>query len=565
MIVGIDLGTTNSLIGIYDDDGVKLVPNVLGDLLTPSAVSLDEKGQILVGRAARDRAVSHADRTAVGFKRFMGSNKNFRLGKKDFRPEELSALVLQSLLADVEAYTGEKPTEAVISVPAYFGDAQRKATRAAGQVAGIKVERLVNEPTAAALAYGLDARMDGSTFIVLDLGGGTFDVSILEIFDGVMKVHASAGDTRLGGNDFVNALFEQCSRELQLPVARSTPVELGLRMAAMERLKMQLSTADEAEAHFQAEGQPRSWSITEARFAQLVEPLLQRIRKPIERAMRDARITESDLSEVVLVGGASRMPCIARLVVRMFGRLPLRHVNPDEAIARGAVVAAAMKARHAALEEVVMTDVCPYTLGVGISMEDGRGGHTHGHFSPIIERNLTVPVSRSSTYYPVHDRQRQIQLEIYQGESPFVASNILLGQLDVALPGGLPREQAGVETRFTYDINGVLQVEATVLHTGQTVEVVLKGDNAALSMEEIRERLASLAHLKHHPRDAQENLATLARAERVYEECLGEERVFLQGWLSRFKATLERQDPEEIAQLREAFEQVLAELETARG
>jgi molecular chaperone HscC len=564
MIVGIDLGTTNSLVGIYREAGVELVPNALGDLLTPSVVSLDDEGHVLVGRAARDRLVTHPLQTAAAFKRYMGSSKQLDLRRRLFRPEELSALVLQSLLADVEAYTGEKPTEAVISVPAYFGDAQRKATRAAGQIAGIKVERLVNEPTAAALAYGLDARMDGSTFIVLDLGGGTFDVSILEIFDGVMKVHASAGDTRLGGNDFVNALFEQCSRDLQLPVAKSTPVELGLRMAAMERLKMQLSTADEAEAHFQAEGQPRSWSITEARFTQLVEPLLQRIRKPIERAMRDAHITESDLSEVVLVGGASRMPCIARLVVRMFGRLPLRHVNPDEAIARGAVVAAAMKARHAALEEVVMTDVCPYTLGVGISMEDGRGGHTHGHFSPIIERNLTVPVSRSSTYYPIQDRQRQIQLEVYQGESPFVASNILLGQLDVPLPAGLSREQSGVETRFTYDINGVLQVEATVLHTGQTVEVVLKGDNAALSMAEIRERLAALAHLKRHPRDAQENLATLARAERVYEECLGEERQFLQAWLARFKAAIERQDPAEIAEMRAAFEQVLGELETAR-
>jgi molecular chaperone HscC len=563
MIVGIDLGTTNSLIGIYGEQGVQLIPNALGDLLTPSAVSLDAKGEILVGRAARDRAVSHPERTAVGFKRFMGTSRDVNLRDRIFRPEELSALVLRSLLADVEAATGEKVTEAVISVPAYFGDAQRKATRAAGELAGIRVERLINEPTAAALAYGLESRLDGTSFIVLDLGGGTFDVSVLEVFDGVMKVHASAGDNRLGGDDFARALLERCNADLGLEKLVLQPGEMAQRAAAMERLKVQLSSIGSAQASFLAGGSTREWSVSEEEFARIVDPLLQRIRRPIERAMRDAHIGVSDLSEVVLVGGASRMPSVARLVARMFGRLPLRHVNPDEAIARGACVAAAMKARHQQLEEIVLTDVCPYTLGVGIAVPDGRGGHTDGHFSPIIERNQTVPISRSASYSPIHAGQRQLQLEIYQGESPFVANNVRLGAIEVSLPRGWVGAEGEVEVRFTYDVNGVLQVETKVVQTGAVTELVLQG-SAELNAADIRERLKALDALKVHPRDAHPNLATIARAERLYEESL-DDRPFLQAWLARFRSELERQDPDAVAAMRSEFEDVLAELESARS
>jgi molecular chaperone HscC len=564
MIVGIDLGTTNSLVGIFGESGAALVPNALGELLTPSVVSLDDKGRVLVGRAARDRLVSHPNRSAASFKRFMGSSRQIHLRDRSFRAEELSALVLRSLVADVEAHTGETVEEAVISVPAYFGDAQRKATRAAGQLAGIRVDRLVNEPTAAALAYGLESRLDGTTVIVLDLGGGTFDVSILEAFEGVMRVHASAGDNRLGGDDFTRVLYEQCTRDLGLPETGASAEDVGHRLAAMERVKQQLGVADAAEARFLVGSEARTWSITEERFAQLVDPLLQRIRRPVERAMRDAQLGVSDLAEIVLVGGATRMPCIARMVVRMFGRLPLRHINPDEAIARGAAVAAGMKARHKSLEEIVMTDVCPYTLGVAVAMDDGRGGHTTGHYSPIIERNLTVPTSRSQVYYPIQERQRKLELEVYQGESPFVANNVLLGKLEVKLPIGIEQSQAGVEVRFTYDVNGVLQVEATVQYTGEVAELILSGDNASLGMDEIRQRLQQLAGLKVHPRDAQENLATIARAERLYEESLGEERMFLQAWLARFKGEIERQDPGAIAAMREELEDVLGQMEASR-
>ena len=565
MILGIDLGTTNSLVGVFEDAGPRLLRNALGDLLTPSVVSVDEAGQVIVGRAARDRLITHPTQSVAAFKRLMGTGREIALGGKHFRPEELSALVLRSLLADAKDALGQDVREAVISVPAYFGDAQRRATRAAGELAGIKVERLINEPTAAALAYGLDERLDGSTFIVLDLGGGTFDVSILEIFDGVMKVHASAGDNRLGGEDFVAVMADACARDLRLHEPMFTPRDRSQILAAMERLKIELSARPSGEARFLIGDKTYEWQLTEERFSQLAEPLMQRLRKPVERAMRDAQIGSADLAEVVLVGGASRMPMVARLVARMFGRLPLRHVNPDEAIARGACVAGGMKSRHAALEEVVMTDVCPYTLGVMVAMQDERGNVSSGHFSPIIDRNLTVPVSRSGVYFPTREGQTKVDLEVYQGESPFVAHNVHLGTLRVPLAPGLPHDDSGVEVRFTYDVNGVLQVEATVLANKQKHELILVGGEADLDEKEIRERLARLEALKVHPRAQQENVAAMARAERVYEELLGDDRHALQQWLIRFQGALDRQDVVAIERIRSELIELLDQLEGVPG
>ena len=560
MIVGIDLGTTHSLIGIYEGNAPRLFPNAVGDLLTPSVVSLDDGGGILVGQGARDRLITHPAASVAAFKRWMGTNRGTHLGKREFRAEELSALVLRSLLADAEAALGEKVREAVISVPAYFGDAQRKATRAAGELAGIKVERLVNEPTAAALAYGLQERIDGSTFIVLDLGGGTFDVSILEIFDGVMQVHASAGDNHLGGEDFLKAMLDACCKDLGIDPRRLPPGELAQVLARLEMAKKQLSQQDEVAMTLQLDGQAREWTINEGRFQHLVEPLLQRVRAPIERALRDAKLSPGDLSEVVMVGGASRMPVFTRLVARMLGRLPLRHVHPDQAIALGAAVAAGMKMRDQALEEVVMTDVCPYTLGIATAREDEHGRVSNGHFSPIIERNATVPVSRSEQFCAMQDGQREIKLEIFQGESPRVANNVLLGTLDIHLAPKMRKNQAAIEVRFTYDINGVLQVESTTLGTGEKRELILQDTPGVLSEAELRERLAALSAIKVHPREDQANLATIARIERLYEERL-DQRGLLQDWLARFMAVVEGQDRVRIERERAELSQALDQLE----
>ena len=540
MIVGIDLGTTHSLSGISTPDGGRLFPNPHGDLLTPSVISVDGDS-VLVGQAACDRLVSHPEHSIAGFKRWMGTSRETRLGDRTFRPEELSALVLRALIADAEAATGQTVTEAVISVPAYFSDAQRKATRAAGELAGIRVERLINEPTAAALAYGLQQREGEGRFLVLDLGGGTFDVSILELFDGVVEVHASAGDNFLGGEDFLELLVETFARDSAVDMTQLARREAGQLRRRLEATKRALTGHQQADVQLQLDGRSVQWQIEEARFAQLAEPLLQRMRTPIERAMRDARLTPDKLDEIVLVGGATRMPMVSRLVTRMFGRLPLRHINPDQTVALGATVAAGLKARDEHLSEVILTDVCPYTLGTQVSKQSGDGQSRGGFFHPIIQRNSAVPVSREDEFYPVNEGQRQLTIDVYQGESPLVANNIKLGALQLAIDPKLPVAQNGVTVRFTYDINGLLQVEARVHASGQRHELVLEQNPGLLDPAQIAERLAALSALKIHPRDQQQNLALIARAERIYEEHL-HHRERVQDWLLHFRNVLDSQD-----------------------
>jgi molecular chaperone HscC len=560
MIVGIDLGTTHSLIGHFGEDGPQLFPNALGELLTPSVVSLGDDGHMIVGAAARDRLISHPDHSVAAFKRWMGSARETQLGPRKFRPEELSALVLRALIADAEAALGEKVDEAVISVPAYFSDAQRKATRVAGELAGIRVERLINEPTAAALAYGLEAKPEGTRFLVFDLGGGTFDVSVLETFEGVVEVHASAGDNFLGGEDFLDLLETTCLADLRIDAASFSPVERGLLRRRLELLKRDLSLRPQQRIDCLVGEHTIRWEIDQDRFLQLAEPLMQRMRAPLERALRDARLQPEQLNEIVLVGGASRMPLVSRLIARMFGRLPLRHINPDEAIAMGACVAAGLKSRNVKLEEIILTDVCPYTLGVEIGQKDERGNVQNGLFSPLIQRNSVVPISRESTYYPLAERQKMLSLKIYQGENPMVSRNIKLGQLEVPINPTLSIADNAVTVRFTYDINGVLQVEATPLASGTRHELVLEQNPGILSKEEIRARLDALSALKIHPRSKQENLALLARAERLFEEYVAA-RSILSEWIGQFRQSLESQDERLIGEHRSRFSQAMDELE----
>lgn len=557
-IVGIDLGTTHSLVGQYGESGVRLFPNALGNTLTPSAVSIGDDGAILVGEAARERLVSHPQRSVSSFKRWMGTDRTTRIGGHEFRPEELSALVMRALLADAESALGAPVTEAVVSVPAYFSDAQRKATRIAGELAGLKVERLVNEPTAAALAYGLQQR-EGGRFLVFDLGGGTFDVSILELFDGVMEVHASAGDNFLGGDDFVQAMADACLRDLGLRRETLSGSALGGLLRRLELAKRELSVGESATVEFQSVDRTHQWTLDQSRFDTLCEPLVQRLRAPLERAMRDARLKPAQLDEVVLIGGASRMPLCAKLVSRMFGRLPMRHVNPDEAVAAGACVAAGMKARDEQLEEIVLTDVCPHTLGVDTAREITHERLERGLFSPIIDRNSTVPVSRVERYYPMRDGQSEVEFTIYQGESPMVSGNVRLGSVSVPVPPRR-REENPIDVRFTYDVNGLLQVEATVASTGLTREVVLERNPGVLEPDEIRARLAALAALKIHPRDQQENITVVARAERLYEELLWA-RPSLQDALVGFRQAMDSQDLRLIAEHREQFARFLDDVE----
>ena len=556
MIVGIDLGTTHSLIGLWTADGAQLVPNALGEVLTPSVVGVDDGGRVLVGRAALEQLPLAPDRTVAAFKRYMGSARETRLGDRRLRPEELSALVLQSLLADVKVHTGIDATEAIVSVPAYFSDAQRKATRNAAEIAGLRVERLVNEPTAAALAYGLQEQQGESKFLVLDLGGGTFDVSILESFDGVMEVHASAGDNFLGGEDFVDVLVETALRDLQIaPTALSPRARAALR-ARLERVKCQLSQNAEVRASLPFDEAPREWTISESRFETACATLLGRLRAPIERAMRDSGTRPHDLDQIVLVGGASRMPMVSRLVARLFGRLPLRHIHPDQTVALGACALAGMKARDVAFREIVMTDVCPYTLGVEVQHTDEHQRVHQGMFSPLIERNTVIPASRVATYSPVRDFQEVLELRVFQGESPEVAHNVFLGKLELPLPHKR-REDNPIQVRFTYDVNGLLEVQAHVVATGIEKQLVIEQNPGLLTPQQIRERLAALATLKVHPRDQQANLALLARAARLYEEHTGDARREIGARLLAFKAALETQEPRQIEPARRHLGELL--------
>lgn len=546
MIVGIDLGTTNSLVAVWKDGQAQLIRNGLGEVLTPSCVSLDTDGSVLVGRAAKERLQTHPDRSTALFKRYMGSARAVRLGTREFRAEELSALVLRSLKADAEAALGVQVTEAIITVPAYFSDAQRKATRAAGELAGLRVERLLNEPTAAALAYGLHLRGAESRFLVFDLGGGTFDISILELFEGVMEVRATAGDNHLGGEDFVQALCDMFFARHGLPESLRNNAAFMQRLAAQaENAKRTLSTDAHARMMVRHREAEYATELDENTLEQVCEPLLKRLRAPVERALRDAKLRSSDLDNVVLAGGATRMPIVRRLVTKMFGRFPAVDINPDEVVALGAAVQAGLKARDAALQETVMTDVAPYSLGVEVGVRLDERSTSQGHFDPIIERNTTIPVSRVKTYIPQREGQREIELPIYQGEARMVRDNIPLGRLHVPLPNA-PMQECSVDVRFTYDVNGLLLVEATVRKTQQTLSLVIEGNPGLLTPEQIAERLRSLAELKIHPRDKLENRTLLARGERLYEQLRGREREWLAAQILRFEQLLATQEERSI-------------------
>jgi len=564
MIIGIDLGTTNSLAAIWRDGKAQLIPNALGQFLTPSCVGIDDDGTVLVGEAARERLQTHPDRTAAVFKRYMGSERETRLGGRAFRPEELSSLVLRALKQDAETFLGETVTEAIITVPAYFSDAQRKATRAAGQLAGLKVERLLNEPTAAAMAYGIQDRTLETKFLVFDLGGGTFDVSILELFDGVMQVHASTGDNFLGGEDFVTAMVDAFMGKSGIVKAMNGRALDGKQRQRLrdeaERAKRALSSAPTARMQFLFDGATFTWDLDEDGLTQLCEPLLVRLRQPVERALRDATIKASELDMVVLAGGATRMPVVRKLVSRMFGRFPAIDLDPDHAVALGAAVQAGLKMRDAALDEIVMTDVAPYSLGIAISRQIGQNNYESGHYLPIIERNSTVPISRVQHIATLADFQRELLVAVYQGEARRVIDNIFLGNIKFPIPAKKAGEITA-DVRFTYDVSGVLEAEITVRPTEEKHKLVITENAGVMTPQQIEQRLLELADLKIHPRDQLENRTLIARADRLYEELLGDARDFLAQHVLLFQATLDKQDQKASREARATLESVLARLD----
>lgn len=561
MMIGIDLGTTNSLVSVWENGAARLIPNVLGEVLTPSCVSIDEDGSILVGRAARERLQTHPHLSTAAFKRHMGSDKLIALGKRAFRPEELSALVLRSLKEDAEAALGHPVTDCIITVPAYFSDAQRKATRNAGQLAGLRVDRLLNEPTAAALAYGVHLRNAETRFLVFDLGGGTFDVSVLDLFENVMEVRASAGDNFLGGEDFTKLLVSHfCAVAGVDARVQADPRFLQRVTAEVELAKRALSSEGKVAISLAHEGVDYAMELEQALFDKLAAPLLSRLREPVDRAMGDAGLLVNELDAIVLAGGATRMPTVRRMVARMFGRQPAAHINPDEVVALGVAVQAGLRCNDAALDEVVLTDVAPYSLGLETSLKFDDQAYSPGHFDPLIERNCLVPVSRTKCYAPIHEGQTELELNIYQGEGRMVATNVKLGTLTVALAQGQVGDQV-VEVRFTYDVNGLLQVEATSLASGETTSLIIEGNPGVLSEAQIAQRFAALSELKIHPRERLENRTLLARAERLYQQLLGVQRDELGREIMAFEQTLAADDKRNSAKAARRFLALLDAIE----
>jgi molecular chaperone HscC len=561
MILGIDLGTTHSLIS-YLKDGVPVaIANAHGEYLTPSVVSVDDSGTLIVGAAAKERLFKYPDRTVASFKRMMGSTQISKLGKHDFKPEDLSALILRALKADAEAELKQEVHDVIISVPAYFNDQQRKATRLAGELAGLNVIQLLNEPTAAALFHGIQDRDTEAKFLIFDLGGGTFDVSILEKFDGIMEVHATGGDSFLGGDDFTQVLVDFFIQKMNLSGRQQKNMALiaAIRFAA-EAVKRKLSTQAQAEMSIVCDGLPKTLIISQETFELQCKPLLERLRTPIERALRDARLRTSDLDEVVLVGGATRMPIVRKLVAQLFARLPARYIDPDQTIALGVAVCAGLRQRNEAFSEVVLTDVCPHSLGVRISEEDGHGGWFKDIFMPIIERNTVIPASRVRSLYTLYDNQASLRVEIYQGESRACSQNVKLGEVSVPIPPK-PAGEAWINVRYTYDINGILDVDVEVEETGTTSNLVIKDLAGNVSDEDIARRRQELAALKVHPRDQQENRLVLERANRLYEQFLGYERQQVGDLLSRFNSVIATQDIPAIAKARQEFTKALDYLE----
>lgn len=537
-ILGIDLGTTNSLVSVHRDGQVRCIPNALGDDLTPSVVGLDDDGTILVGRSARERLITHPDRTASVFKRLMGTDQIVLLGGRPFRAEELSSLVLRSLKADAEAHLGEEVREVVISVPAYFNETQRRATRNAALLAGLEPLRLINEPTAASIAYASDRLEQDGAFLVMDLGGGTFDVTILEMFERTLEVRATSGDARLGGEDFTKALADLLLSEHGLAAIPLDSREQALLHRAAEAAKRELATADTSLVELRLQGRDIVWPVSRATFEAACQPLWSRLVTPVERALSDANLQPEDFTEILVVGGATRMPKVREIARRLFGKEPRTEIDPDRVVAVGAGVQAALLGSHMAFADVILTDVCPWSLGVEVAERIDGTRHSEGHFQPLIERNRTVPTSVSHTFSAVHRDQRTAVLNIYQGESRKVANNVLLGRMDVAIPSD-PQAHGRVDVRFTYTIDGILEVEATPHGSKKVHRLVIQQTPGLLSAREIEERLAELSHLKLAPRDRAEYRDLLARLDAHYSTSIKERRTRIGEIMAEFEASLE--------------------------
>lgn len=511
-VVGIDLGTTNSVIAWMKPDGsIEVIPNAEGGRLTPSIVAFTKTGEILVGEPAKRQMILNAERTIKSIKRKMGSDYKVRIDDKEYTPQQISAFILMKMKKDAEQYLGGRIRKAVITCPAYFNDAQRQATKEAGQIAGFEVLRIINEPTAAALAYGLDKKKEQKV-LVYDLGGGTFDVSILEISEGVIQVIATSGNNHLGGDDFdqriIDWLAEDFRKQHGIDLREDKQALQRLRDAA-EKAKIELSSKLETDISLPYIAATSSGplhleaKLTRALYESLVKDLVEMTRGPIERALNDAKLSPRDIDEVILVGGMTRTPMVQRLIHEIFGKEPNKSVNPDEAVAIGAAIQAAILAGSAKEKDIVLVDVTPLTLGIEV-----KGGL----MEPIIPRNTTIPVRKSKIFTTAEDFQTEVEIRVYQGERAMARDNIFLGSFRLVDIPPAPRGVPQIEVTFDIDSDGIVHVSAKDLASNKEQSMVVTGRHK-LREDEIRKMIEEAHKYEEQDRRKREEVELKNRAD----------------------------------------------------
>ena len=567
-MIGIDLGTTNSLATYIDDNGeIQFIKNEYGNILIPSVVGIDENDDIIVGELAKERRMMNAGETASNFKRRMGTDAKIKVKNRIFDAQMLSSFVLKHLKENAEKQLSEKIDRAIISVPAYFNDKQRRDTKMAAELAGLTVERLINEPTAAAMSLGSHILDQNLKFIVLDLGGGTFDVTLLETFENIMEVLSISGDTMLGGEDFTTKICEIFLKNIKLSIADLSRDERTKLYTKADRAKKLISLKN-VEIEMEIKGKKYKSEITQENFRETVKPLLVKMKVAIDKALQDGNTDAREIEKVILVGGAVKLGIIEEFVEKYFHKMRGEKIyfnnddfiennklvsiaaDPDTVVAYGVGIAVGMKERNKVFKERILTDVCPFTLGTEIV---GR------RFAPIIPRNTTVPTSRSEYFYTIEDYQSQVTVGIYQGESLNIDDNLFLGEFLLDVPQNLAGKEA-INVRFTYDINGILEVEAKVVSTGvKKSKLIISGD---LSEEEKNEKIKMLEEIKIQSENKNKDKLLLERANRIYAEIVNTEiRNHISDYLENYQMVVATGDRIRIQKAKESFSQFLDKID----